>query len=941
MRFVAALLVSLITLSATAITAQAQDDAVELSSPLTTADDIISGQFDNGLSYLIRKNSKPENRAELRLVLKAGSILEDEKQQGFAHFVEHMAFNGTEDFEKQEIIDYVQSIGMQFGAHLNAYTSFDETVYMLQVPLGDPKTLETGIHILENWAHKISFEAEEIDAERGVVIEEWRLRLGAQGRIQAKQLPVILKDSRYAERLPIGTKETLESGSHEDLKRFYRDWYRPDMMTVIAVGDFEPEAVRGLIEQYFAPIPKAASPLDRPEYSIPDNSEPLVSIETDPELSNTRVDMLVKYDFRASKTVGDIRNRLVQNLYTGMLNRRISDLTLSGDVKWIDAGVNAGRYLADKAAFSLVAIPKTGEALPSIEVMMNEVQRVIEHGFNDQELMRQKAAILRNAETAAAEKDKTPSGALAGQLVQYVLSDIIVRDIEDRLAHTAALLPTIGLAEVNQMASHFMQGDNRIYTITGPDNEAETLPNPSALVGLWDQVQTKEFAKLVDDKAAETLVAETPTAGAIVDRSSDDELDVDIWTLSNGARVILKNTDFKNDEVLFSAFSDGGTSLLSDTEAIKTQVASSVIAYSGAGEFDNVTLNRFRQGKTFNVTPQITELGEGMQGAAKNADLESMLQLTYLYFMGPRNDQAAFDSWMGRVRPSIANRYQQPAAVFSEAIREARSGNDPRSQRIDTDWLDQQQLEPSYALFRDRFEGAADFTFVFVGNLDMSEMETLVTTWIGGLPAGRSAESYREMPDLRTTGAVDVRVEKGLDDKAQVSMLAFGTLDWSLRDSVVARATQSVLSDLLRERLREDKGGVYGVGVQIGLSRDPVKMYDITISFGCAPDRVDELVAEVQSILASMQDAPAEAKYIQTFQETARKSRETQLESNGFWLSWLQAKEQREGEILSFHDYIAEIDSVSGERVMEMAKTLFTTENWTTARLVPETKASE
>ncbi|WP_232787572.1 pitrilysin family protein [Paraglaciecola sp. MB-3u-78] len=457
----------------------------DFSGPLPISSRVIKGQLDNGMTYLIRQNNTPEKRAEIRLIVKAGSILEDDNQQGFAHFVEHMAFNGTEDFDKQEIVEYVESIGMKFGAHLNAYTSFNETVYKLQIPSDEAGALEKGIHILENWAHKIKFDALEIDKERGVVLEEMRARQGAGWRVFNKQLPIIYQDSQYALRLPIGNKESIEHGAHQDLVRFYKDWYRPELMALVAVGDFDPNQVQALFETYFSSIEMAPSRnKQRPSYFIPDNAAPLVTIETDPELTRTTVEIQIKQTLIEPVTYTQYYQTLVSQLFIDMLNGRFGEATLAPKAPVISAGSSFGRFRADKSAFTLAATAKPKKSKEVVAFLLTELNRVLQHGFTQSELDRFKQSVLSKLDNAAKEIDTTQSSRLANEYVRHIVKGESIAGIDHYYTIGKKFLPLITLDEVNAIDETWFTAKNRIIKIAAPESDKSSLPSKVELLAL-------------------------------------------------------------------------------------------------------------------------------------------------------------------------------------------------------------------------------------------------------------------------------------------------------------------------------------------------------------------------------------------------------------------------------------------------------------------------
>ena len=627
-----------------------------------------TGTLANGFRYVIRKNIKPENRAELRLVVNVGSVLEDEDQQGLAHFAEHMAFNGTKNFAKQELVDYLEGIGMRFGPDLNAYTSFDETVYMLQVPMDSTQVVEKAFQILEDWAHQVSFEPEEIDKERGVVVEEWRLGQGADRRMFDEQVPILLKDSRYAERLPIGQKAVLDTFRHAALLRFYKTWYRPDLMGFIAVGDFEPAYMESLTKVYFSRMPKAEKPRARELFPVPGHEETLFAIASDPEASNNVVSIYTKQDVRDQSTAGAYRRSIIESLYHRMLNQRLGELTKLPEPPFLGAGSSQGRWLRTKEFVSLGAAVQNNGFDAGLEALLTEAERVRQHGFTRSELSRTKKEMLRGMEQAFRERDKQQSRGFAGEYVRHLLVDESIPGIEKEYEMYKQYMPTIALEEVNALASEWNNGHNRVITVDAPEREGVAVPTEEELLRVFARVEGKEIAPYVEDVSDAPLVDNLPAPGAIVARDSIPELGVALWTLSNGVRVQLKATDFKNDEILFSSHSPGGHSLVDDADYIAAATASSVVREGGVGQFDQIELGKKLAGKVVGVSPSIGSLQEGISGSASPEDVETMFELIYAYFTAPRADSTAFQALKKRVEGSIENRNARPETAFGDTV---------------------------------------------------------------------------------------------------------------------------------------------------------------------------------------------------------------------------------------------------------------------------------
>jgi zinc protease len=913
-----------------------QDVASDFRGPIPISPRIIKGQLANGITYLIRQNSTPEKRAEIRLVVKAGALLEDDNQQGFAHFVEHMAFNGTVDFDKQEIVEYVESIGMKFGAHLNAYTSFDETVYKLQLPSDDKDTLEKGIHILENWAHKIKFDGLEIDKERGVVLEEMRSRQGAGWRIFNKQLPIIYQGSQYALRLPIGKKEILEQGSHQDLVRFYKDWYRPELMALVAVGDFEPEQVQALFEKYFNSIKAAPDHhKQKPSYLIPNNSEPLVTIETDPELTRTTVEIQIKQPLLEPITYQQHYQKLVTQLFINMLNGRFGEATLVPNAPVIAAGSSFGRFQADKSIFTLAATAKPAKSKEVVTFLLTELNRALKHGFTQSELDRYKKSLLSKLDNAAKEIDTTQSSRLANEYVRHFVRGESIAGVDHYYAIGEKFLPGITLDEINALGKIWFTTDNRIIKISAPESDKLNLPSKTELLALIEHAMQQQVIAYQDSQVIQHLMPTPPTSGSIISKVYDDKLDSHVWMLSNGVKVVLKQTDFKHDEVQFSARADGGYSLLEPELMFKTIMAANIVEMSGISDYTLADLTKFLKGKQFWLRTKINNDNQYVSGSSSVKDLEHFMQMLHLKFVAPRKDKEAFNSYISRVESSISERFNSPKGVFSEQIRLAQYGHNPRSIKFDADVVKNQDLDKSYDFYQKRFVNAANFNFVFVGNIDLSQMETLLSTYVASLPAASDKEQAIVHDNQRTKGKLTVKVEKGLVPKATVLLNFYGDSVWSHKNQMHLNALEYVLSSILRERIREEKSGVYGINVKSAFSRIH-NQYSTNISFTCDPQRVNELMAEVHKIIKTLKESTTEDKYTENYITQKLKSRETQLTTNTFWKNYLQLDAKADYPQLGLHEFVTLVGGINKRIVKDAANTYLNIEDSLTALLLPE-----
>jgi len=816
----------------------------------TTADKILpispqvkKGKLPNGITYYIRKNTEPKNRAELRLVVHAGSILENDNQVGLAHFTEHMSFNGTKNFAKNELINFLEKNGVQFGADLNAYTSFDETVYMLQLPTDSPEVFKKGFQIVEDWAHNVSFDNTEIDKERGVVIEEWRLGLGAAERMRSKYFPVILKGSRYSVRSPIGTKANLDTFKYETIKKFYKDWYRPDLEAVIVVGDVNVDEVEKMIKDHFSSIPKRTEERPRVKYGVPSHKDTYVSILTDPE---QQYNVLQVYYMQPSipeaTTENGYRNDIIRELFNEMVNDRLEEISQKPDAPFLQGYSNYGKFLGDKDALSLYAVAKNGESVAkSTETLLTENERVRKYGFTSTELERAKKSVLSNMENAYNERDKTRSSELVQELIDNYLDNEPIPGIEYEYGLYQKFLPGIKLQEVNSIIKQWIKPTDRDVVVLAPESDKSKLISEKEMLALLNK--PIENLKPYEDKVSNSpLLVKEPTPGTITNEKKYDAIGTTVWTLSNGARVILKPTNFKNDEVQFSAISPGGTSLYSNADYLSANLAAPVTYYGGLGNMDIQSLQKELAGKQVNVEPGITALNQGFTGSSTPKDLGTAFQLMYGYFTEPRKDTNMFKVLQQQLVVSLTNKGKDPSSVFSDSVQYIMSDYNPRSKPLSLDRLGELSLDKSYSIYKDRYADADDFIFTFVGNFSLDSIKPFVEKYLASLPTQGRKETWKDVGIRAPKGIINKVIKKGQENKSSVRLSFTGMTTYSDIEATQLTQMCDALAIKLREVLREDQGGVYGVGVHGAISREPVNSYGITISFGCATENIDKLI---------------------------------------------------------------------------------------------------
>ncbi|MFQ5702646.1 MAG: M16 family metallopeptidase [Gemmatimonadales bacterium] len=922
-----------------AATVEAQSPVLDPSDPLPPDPLVTVGKLDNGLRYYVRVNHRPENRAELRLVVNVGSVLEDDDQLGLAHFVEHMAFNGTKRFPRQQLVDYLERIGMRFGADLNAYTSFDETVYMLQVPTDTAEIMEKAFEILEDWAHNQLFDSTQIDAERGVVMEEWRLGRGAGARIRDKQFPTLFRNSRYAERLPIGKPAVLESFEHSALRRFYREWYRPDLMAVVAVGDFDGDSVVAAIRDHFSGWSGPTDGRERTVYPVPDHERTLVTIATDKEATSSSVSLYYLQPPQRESTVGDYRELIVERLYNSMLNDRLFELTQQSDPPFLYGSSGQGRLIRSKEVYVLGAGVADGGVERGLRSLLTEAERVARYGFTATELERHKTELLRRLEREYAEREKTNSAEYAFESVNAFLYDEPIPGIALEYQLHQRFLPGIQLDEVNSLARQWLTDHNRVILVSAPEKDGVEIPTADELLQVFRTVAASDIEPYTDAVDNDPLIAVPPTPGTIVEGNEVAEIGVTIWRLSNGARVILKPTDFKDDEIVFRASSPGGTSLAPDPDFIAASTAATVVSAGGVGRFSLVELQKKLAGKAVSLSPSLGSLYEGMSGSASPQDLETLFQLIYMMFTAPRRDSTSYLAFRSQVKSVLANRSSSPEAAFQDTLSVTLAQHHFRARPPTNEVYDEMDLDKSFRFYQDRFADAGDFTFAFVGNLDVAETKPFVLQYLASLPSNGRTESWRDLGIEPPAGKIEKVVRRGVEPRSRTSVIFTGPTEFTRQNRYRIRSLSEVLQTRLREKLREALSGTYSVSVSGSVVSEPRPSYSMSISFSADPDRLEELTAAVFEEIRKLRDQGPDPSDVAKVQEQERREMETSLKQNRFWLGQLLAYDRNNLDPREILSYGILIDGLTVSEIRSAARRYLPLGNYVRVSLYPEDKA--
>ncbi len=896
------------------------------------------GTLPNGIRYYIRVNHKPEKRAELRLVENAGSVLENENQLGLAHFVEHMAFNGTTHFNHNDLVKYLQSIGVRFGADLNAYTSFDETVYILPIPTDTARIVDQAFTILDDWARGQLFDSSEVADERGVVREEWRLGKGASDRMLHQWLPIALRGSLYADRLPIGNEQSIMTATPARVRSFYKTWYRPDLQAVIAVGDFDPAVIEAEIKKHFGGIPKAVNPTKRPTITVPPNKEPLIAVASDKEAQGSDVSLMFKLPLEKTKTVADYRRDLTEHLYLSMLNARLEEIAQKPDAPFLGADASKGSFIGRESdAFTLAASVKNGTIDAGLEALLLEAKRVDEFGFLQSELDRAKQNMLRGYERSYAERDKTLSSEYVSEYVDNYLNGEPFPGIDYEYKLAQQLVPSITLGEVNKMASAWITDENRVIIAESPQKDSVKVPTPAELKEVFDRASKAKVVAYTETLSSEPLVPKEPAPGRIVATHTTPAVHLTDWTLSNGAHVLVKPTDFKDDEVLFSASAMGGASLASDPDFISAALASDVVGLSGIGSFSAIDLGKKLAGKAAGVGASIGSTSEGLSGHASPKDIETLFQLAYLDFTAPRLDSAAFGAWKNQAAAYFADKGNDPDQVYSDTVSWTMAQHNFRARPMTAEVFGELNPEKAIAFYKDRFSDASNFTFLFVGNVDTVTLKPLVEKYLASLPSTHKAETFRDNGGSPPAGVVEKVVHKGVEPKATTLLEFTGACTYAPETRFALRALVEYFQIKLDEELREKLGGTYSPSFSGGCGRIPRQEYDLRVSFNSSPENVELLTKTVFAMIDSLKANVPSSADVGKVKEQLTRAREVEVKQNAYWLANIMGRRQAGEDITGLlAPYDKMLAGLTGAQIQDAARKYFDTKNYARFVLLPE-----
>jgi zinc protease len=900
--------------------------------------EVALGTLPNGLKYYVRANAKPARRAELRLVVKAGSVLEDDDQKGVAHFVEHMEFEGTRHFPERSITDFLSSLGLSIGADANAATSYDDTQYTLRVPTDVPGVLDRALLVLEDWAQGATFDDAGIERERGIVLSEWRMRLGAGERTLDKVRRVQLEGSRYTDRSPIGEPAIIERVQRQQLTRFYRDWYRPDLMAVIVVGDVDRDAVIAMIKAHFSPLSSPTPARPRPQFDVPEHAGTRYTVVTDKEATATAVQLSDLRPARNQGSVGGYRDLMRDQLFADMLGSRLAEVSQSANPPFLRAAAGRGLFPTPRTRDEAIlqALVANDGVARGLDALVTELQRVARFGFTATELARAKQSMMNQYERVVTESPDRESESRADEYTRNFLQGEALPTIWQELAFHRRFVPGITLNEINALTSDWFPEQNRLVIVTAPEGAGVVLPDQAQLAAVVRTAMAKRLEAYVDAASGQMLIDTPPSPGSIV-RTNTRDGGITEWTLSNGATVVLKPTTLREDQILFRAFAPGGTSLASDADFVAARAADDVVAAGGAGRFSAVMLDKILAGKAAVVRPFIGELEAGMGGGSTPQDLESLFQLLYLRFTQPRADPTAFAAMASQARALLANRTASPDVVFNETIDAVLSGDSPRRRPETPATVDQWDLAKSMAFYKARFADASGFTFVFVGSFTLDAIKPLVQTYVASLPATRARETWRDLGITPPSGIIEKTIQKGIAPKSQVAIVLSGPFEYDEPHKLAFRTAALLLESRLTDTIRQELGGTYSITVTPDVDKIPRPTYTVRIEWTCDPARTAALVQRVFDEIAFVRNTRIGPRQEAAIHDGLMREFERNSQDNRYVLEKIaKAYADGDAEHAAVENEQQRIAALTADAIERAARTYLDTRSYVKVTLMPE-----
>jgi zinc protease len=902
---------------------QAAKAQVSLDSVLPIDPQVRVGHLDNGLTYYIRKNALPEKKVELRLVVNAGSILEDDHQRGLAHFCEHMAFNGTKHFQKNDLVAFLQSIGVQFGADLNANTSFDETEYILPIPTDKPGNLDTGFLILEDWAHNVSYTTQDINEERPVILEESRLGKGAAQRMRDKYFPALFSGSKYADRLPIGIDSIIKTFDPDTLRAFYHDWYRPDLMAVVVVGDVDPDKAEAMIRRHFAGLTNPSPEKPRYYSEVPERMVSQGMVVTDKEATNYNFQLLYPFEKKhPMKTLGDYREDMLKELFRIMLGQRLAELTQKPDPPFLGASAGFTDIARGYETFYGSALVGKDGVPPATDALMEEIDRVAQFGFTEEEMGRARKNLMNSMDQAFQERDKTESGDFVDEYIEHFLEGEAIPGIDNEYRYYRELLPLTTAADVSALTASLKANPHYLVLLTGPEKGNFTLPSDTGLLALANRAASIPVQAYQEKAIASDLLPKKPQPGKVIQTTTDPALGTTELVFGNGVRVILKPTDFKNDEILLDGFRKGGKSVYGVADRYDAEYCATAVGQMGIGSFSPTDLKKALAGKTAGVSAQLGELSAEMKGNSSVKDLETMLQLVYLYCTQPRKDTALYHVYLSRQITQLQFLMANPQAAFLDTLGTTLYQGNPLAPILvpHAAYFKGLDLDRMLHIYLEQFGDGRGFTFTLVGSFDPEKIKPLLAEYLGGLPDQGKVFEFRDNGVRPLSNGSTLTVHKGKEKKGLILKFYNTEAKYSEASSLALQALTEVLNIRIINRLREEIGGIYSGGMFGDFSRYPYGNVSLVLQLPCNPDKVDTLLTAFTEELNKIKTQGPTAGDLEKVKAQWKEKHTTDIKENGYWQESLHNIYLLGEDPKASLDYLARIAALTGAEVQEAAK---------------------
>jgi zinc protease len=915
----------------------------KLTDPINNDPNVKIGKLSNGLTYYIRENKKPENRAEFWLLVKAGSMQENEDQLGLAHFVEHMGFNGIKGYPGNKLTDELAKIGVAFGSGINAYTSFDETVYTITMPTDNSKNIEMGLNILKAWANEYLLDNKEIEEERGIIIEEYRLRLGAQDRMRKIWFPVFFNGSRYADRWVIGTLDVLENFKPQTLKNFYYDWYRPDLQAIVIVGDINAAEVEKMITAKFSKIKSKKNPRERIYYPIEPGKDPVAVVCTDKEAGVNTVMVLRKFPHFVMRTVGDYKTAMTHELYNAMYRSRLEEMTQNPNTPFFGAHIGYGHFLGNTDVYSAQAVAKENQIEDALRVIMQEDYRVLKHGFLESELKRAKDELLYQYEIEANEVGKTESHRFAQDYLSHFLLQDPIPGAKRVFNYAKKYMEEITIEEVNEWAEKWITKDNICVIVTAPDMEGVGVPTETQILAIVNDRSLENVEPYIDNyKEQEMVDVELLQKGEIVSENILPEVDVTEIVLSNGIKVWLKKTDFKNDEIIFRAVSKGGLSLYDEADLASGLLAAEFVDRAGIGEIDFSSLMKKMKGKQVGIIPSIKIFTEEFSGSSTPKDLEFFFQYLHAFFVSPRYDSTVYELVTKETKEQLkmidnVPMYRALKNLVKVVIQnDYFSPLDLTSLTYSDDFINSSDYNRAFEIYKERFANSADFYFTFVGNFDEIIMKEYLELYLGSLPTSDLKDEIN--PGVAKGFPKEQVIENiyvGTEEQSFVGIVYQNEFPWNEENKMILRALQEALQIELIAEIREKMSGVYSPMLYMDWNKVPKSEYLMLVFFGCSPTNTDILSDAVFKILKeTKQNGPSEETMVKVKQQMI-KQRETSLKTNEFWKQMLSNMWLNDDDVAVIPTFEDRINKLTSKDIVYFLQQYFDVEHYVRMNLYP------